>query len=354
MYGANRVRADGETTQQNIAGVEHATAELSTAVNFAEKYSDECLKVPNSVCVGGDSLVITGNKVPDGLMCWLTFDQLYPIDHSGNGNHMHRAPRAGPGFNGHGASAAFVKGASSNIKSSPNLESGDFTMSFWMYLLSDSNGFFRNVVSKGNDESRTPSLMFYPDSRRISLRVNTHSGSEGLPSVGILPLRRWTHIAVTASQGRLKLFLNGMKDNEVVLRGSVLPNQADFVLGASVENPGFEGYIDDFRFYNKGLPDAEITASTTPSLTGVSDTEFVTLGCDSCGYEFATQSNMCGEPSGHLCSLQELYQGGIHSARINGLLNSKTELWHGNMVTGEAGPEERRMALCCASRDVGL
>lgn len=77
---------------------------------------------------------------------------------------------------------------------------------------------------------------------------------------------------------------------------------------------------------------------------------------------------MCGEPAAHLCSLQELYQGGIHAARINGktevhispvgrclisssgLLNSKTEMWHSDMTAGEMALNERRLALCCASR----
>ena len=57
--------------------------------------------------------------------------------------------------------------------------------------------------------SQTPSILLYPDSRRLSVRVTTDdSGSEGMPSTGSLPLRRWTHVAVTATQNRLKLFLN--------------------------------------------------------------------------------------------------------------------------------------------------
>jgi len=331
--------------------VEDTVNGVKTALNFAGHQTKSCFSVPNSLCFAGTSQVVSGNSIPDGLGAWITFDQIYAADHSGNGNHMHRTPRAGPSYNGRGASGAFVKGASSRIKSSPSLESKDFTVTFWMYLLSDSNGLFRNVVSKGSEMSQTPSILLYPDNRRLSVRVTTDdSHSEGLPSTGSLPLRRWTHVAVTASENRMKLFLNGMKDSEVFLRGNVLPNAEDIVVGASIENPGFEGYIDDFRFYTRGLPDHEIASLTMPALTGLAHTEFVTLGCDSCGYDFAMNSNMCGEPAAHLCSLQELYQGGIHAARINGLLNSKTELWHSEMSAGEMAQSDRRMGLCCAGQ----
>ncbi|CDJ61041.1 hypothetical protein, conserved [Eimeria maxima] len=339
-----------ESAQRAATSVEDTVNGVKTTLNFAGKYTNSCFSVPNSLCFGGTEQVVSGNSVPEGLGAWLTFDHLYSADQSGNGNHMHRTPRAGPAHNGRGASAAFVKGASSKIKSSPSLESSDFTVSFWMYLLSDSNGLFRNIVSKGSEMSQTPSILLYPDSRRLSVRVTTDdSGSEGMPSTGSLPLRRWTHVAVTASENRLKLFLNGMKDSEVFLRGNVVPNTEDIVVGASIENPGFEGYIDDFRVYTRGLPEHEVSAMTMPALTGVPDSEFVSLGCDSCGYDFAMNSNMCGEPAAHLCSLQELYQGGIHAARINGLLNSKTEMWHSDMTAGEMAKNESRMALCCAA-----
>lgn len=347
----NRCTAEDVALPSAPTAIEDAVNGAKTTLNFAGKYTKSCFSVPNSLCFGGTSQIVSGNAVPEGLGAWLTFDHLYSADQSGNGNHMHQTPRAGPGHNGRGASAAFVKGASSRIKSSPSLESQDFTVSFWMYLLSDSNGLFRNVVSKGNELSQTPSILLYPDSRRLSVRVTTDdSGSEGMASTGSLPLRRWTHVAVTASKNRLKLFLNGMKDSEVFLRGDVMPNTEDIVLGASIENPGFEGYIDDFRVYTRGLPDHEISAMSIPALTGAPDSEFVSLGCDSCGYDFAMNSNMCGEPAAHLCSLQELYQGGIHVGRINGLLNSKTELWHSDMTPGEMALNDRRMGLCCTSR----
>ncbi|CDJ62336.1 hypothetical protein, conserved [Eimeria necatrix] len=322
---ATGVSAEETAVPKEAASLEDIANGVKTTLNFAGKYTQSCFSVPNSLCFAGTEQVMTGNSVPEGLGAWLTFDHLYSADQSGNGNHMHRTPRAGPPHNGRGASAAFVKGASSKIKSSPSLESQDFTMS---------------------EMSQTPSLLLYPDSRRLSVRVTTEdSGSEGMASTGSLPMRRWTHVAVSASENRLKLFLNGMKDSEVVseasvitigstcptrelqfLRGKVLPNTEDIVVGASIENPGFE--------------DNEISAMTLPALTG----------CDSCGYDFAVNSNMCGEPAAHLCSLQELYQGGIHAARINGLLNSKTEMWHSDMTAGEMALNERRLALCCASR----
>ncbi|KAL8271220.1 hypothetical protein Esti_004881 [Eimeria stiedai] len=263
IHCAQSSKAEEAALPSAPAAVEDLANGVKTTLNFAGKYTNSCFSVANSLCFGGTSQVVSGTSVPEGLGAWLTFDYLYSADQSGNGNHMHRTPRAGPPHNGRGASAAFVKGASSKIKSSPTLESKDFTVSFWMYLLSDSNGLFRNIVSKGNEASQTPSILLYPDSRRLSIRVTTDdSGSEGMASTGSLPLRRWTHVAVTASENRLKLFLN-------FLRGNVVPNAEDIVVGASIENPGFEGYVDDFRVYSKGLKDHEISAMTVPALTGL-------------------------------------------------------------------------------------
>ncbi|PFH37478.1 hypothetical protein BESB_039360 [Besnoitia besnoiti] len=284
------------SAQSDIAGLPGDIAEeardvalrAETILNFADRIYDKCFTVPNAVCLGGTSQIITAPFIPDGLSAWFTFDQVYPVDQSGNGNHMHRAPRAGPPHNGSGASAAFVNGASGTIKSSSTLETSDFTVAFWMYLLGDSNGYFRNVISKGNDASQTPTIMLYPNTRKLSVRVTTtDSSSEGLPSSGSLPLRRWTHITVTANGVRLKLFLNGVEDNEVVLRGKVIPNAGNIVVGSTMENSGFDGYIDDLRIYTRALP--------------------------------------CGP----------------------GLLANGLDIWHSEMSSGDIAAGEKRLALCC-------
>ncbi|CDJ47409.1 Chromosome II, complete genome, related [Eimeria brunetti] len=214
--------------------VEDTVNGVKTTLNFAGKYTNSCFSVQNSLCFGGTEQIVSGNSVPEGLGAWLTFDHLYSADESGNGNHMHRTPRAGPAHNG-------VRGSQTYFPEE---------------LLS---------CDPRSEMSQTPSILLYPDSRRLSVRVTTDdSGSEGMPSTGSLPLRRWTHVAVTASQNRLKLFLN-------FLRGTVVPNTEDIVVGASIENPGFETP-------KRTLQDHEVAAMTMPALTGVPDAEFVSLG----------------------------------------------------------------------------
>ncbi|CBZ55752.1 conserved hypothetical protein [Neospora caninum Liverpool] len=231
-----------------IEGSRDFVLKAKTVLNFADRIYDKCFSVPNSLCLGGTSQIITANAVPEGLSAWFTFDEIYPVDQSGNGNHMHRAPRAGPPHNGKGASAAFVNGASGTIKSSPTLESSDFTR-----LLDVPFGRLERLLS--SDANQTPTILLYPKTRKLSIRVTTtDSTSEGIPSRGSLPLRRWTHIAVTANESRLKLFINGVKDNQVALRGVVVSNSGDMVIGSTLENSGFEGYIDDLRLYSRALP----------------------------------------------------------------------------------------------------
>nr|CEL70495.1 TPA: hypothetical protein BN1204_061770 [Neospora caninum Liverpool] len=324
-----------------IEGSRDFVLKAKTVLNFADRIYDKCFSVPNSLCLGGTSQIITANAVPEGLSAWFTFDEIYPVDQSGNGNHMHRAPRAGPPHNGKGASAAFVNGASGTIKSSPTLESSDFTR-----LLDVPFGRLERLLS--SDANQTPTILLYPKTRKLSIRVTTtDSTSEGIPSRGSLPLRRWTHIAVTANESRLKLFINGVKDNQVALRGVVVSNSGDMVIGSTLENSGFEGYIDDLRLYSRALPDGEVASLTPGGLTGIVDTEFVFLGCASCSFEKALHFNICGEPAAHLCSLRELYQGAIHIARVNGLLAGGPDVWHSEMLPGDVAAGEKRLALCC-------
>ncbi|KFH05208.1 concanavalin A-like lectin/glucanase family protein [Toxoplasma gondii VAND] len=324
-----------------IEGTRDISLRAKTMLNFADRIYDKCFSVPNALCLGGTSQIITANAVPEGLSAWFTFDEIYPVDQTGNGNHMHRAPRSGPPHNGKGASAAFVNGASGTIRSSSTLESSEFTG-----LLDVPFGRLDRLLS--TDASQTPTILLYPKTRKLSIRVTTtDSTSEGIPSLGALPLRRWTHIAVTASESRLKLFVNGVKDNEIALRGVVVSNSGDIVVGSTMENSGFEGYIDELRFYSRALPEGEVASLTAGGLTGIADTEFVFQGCAGCTFEMALHFNICGEPAAHLCSLRELYQGAIHIARVNGLLAGGQDIWHSEMSSSDVAAGEKRLALCC-------
>lgn len=333
--------------------VEHTVLAASNTVNMADMIYSKCFRVPNSVCLGGTSEILTSPGLPKGLVGWWTFDDLYTVDKSGFGNHMHKSVPAGPGHLGHGFSGAFVNGIGSTVQGNDSLRASEFTISFWMYLLRDTSTTFRSILSKGSGSQITPTILLYPKSRKLSVRVTTDdSSSEGLASVGQIQMRRWTHVAVTGSNNRLKIFINGMKDSEISLRGTTLPNNENIDVGATLENAGFEGYLDDLRFYRRALPDNEISSFVASAISGIPDSSMIMLGCESCNYDAAFSPGLCSI-SYQLCTLDELYHGGLHVARVNGLLSSEKDIWHFGMSRAEVVQNEKRLALCCSKQTVG-
>jgi hypothetical protein len=103
------------------------------------------------------------------------------------------------------------------------LGTADLSITFWMYLLEDSTGNWRTVLSKGNTvEEITPTIMLWPKERRLHVRVSTENfWNEGLESRGLVNMKQWVHIAVVISGQMMQLYINGNLDNEMILKGKV-------------------------------------------------------------------------------------------------------------------------------------
>eukprot|EP00921_Rhytidocystis_pertsovi_P024918 GHVQ01040119.1.p2 GENE.GHVQ01040119.1~~GHVQ01040119.1.p2 ORF type:complete len:130 (+),score=7.39 GHVQ01040119.1:486-875(+) len=99
---------DGVT---GVTGVHSVTSDTKSTFNVGtDNAFSDCFRVPHNLCIGGTSEVIEATKSPDDLIGWWTFDDIYPIDKSGNHNHMHPAIRSGPAPAGYGASGDFRDG----------------------------------------------------------------------------------------------------------------------------------------------------------------------------------------------------------------------------------------------------
>ncbi|MGE5296771.1 MAG: LamG-like jellyroll fold domain-containing protein [Solirubrobacterales bacterium] len=92
----------------------------------------------------------------------------------------------------------------------------------------------------------------------------------GLPSLtdlsgtGVVTSDQWNHVAVTISDTEWALWLNGCKEASRTLTAVQTLTLGDGLIGAwlngtSVERP-FTGMIDDVRFYNRALSQAEIAS----------------------------------------------------------------------------------------------
>ena len=197
----------------------------------------------------------------------------------------------------------------------------------------------------------TPSILLWPKERRLHVRASTQfSWNEGLDSTAVIKLRRWTHVAVVGSGQLLQLFINGVLDSQVILKGPIKYNRGEIYLGKDPWHSGFKGFLDDLRIFDKPLHEEDfkpIAAPTTP-LPAVSG---VMLGCQLCNYDDALASCM---DNYHLCSLEELYAGPFEMARAMGWFRFTAEVWTRNtddQTTTTADemqdPDLFKLGMCC-------
>ncbi|EUD65264.1 hypothetical protein C922_04393 [Plasmodium inui San Antonio 1] len=341
-------------------------SELSFSGSFDNLF-ETCLRVPNSICLGGTSTVVTSNSVPKGLIAKWTFDDMYAVDYSGNNNHMHKLVRAAPGFNGRGYSGAFVGDNSGLVHAGATLKTTQFTIVFWIYLLERPTNNFRNVLSQIHKGEETIAVLLYPHVNKLSVRILTEQKSnEGMSSMGQIPLRRWTNIAIRMDDMKVELYINGVLDNSVLIRREVADKEeayvkadvdakadagdeergGDITIGKNMHYSSFNGYLDEVYFFKRSLNKSEIISFSLPSVTGIHDTEFVYVGNYECDYATSMRADLCKE-NYHLCSSFQLYSGGIHYARVNGILTATSNLWSSDVSENAVESGEKRIALCC-------
>ncbi|KJP87855.1 hypothetical protein AK88_02459 [Plasmodium fragile] len=333
-------------------------SELSFSGSFDNLF-ETCLRVPNSICLGGTSTVVMSNSVPKGLIAKWTFDDMYAVDYSWNNNHMHKLVRAAPGFNGRGYSGAFVGDNSGFVHAGDTLKTTQFTIVFWIYLLERPTNNFRNVLSQIHKGGEKIAVLLYPHVNKLSVRVLTDQNSnEGMSSMGQIPLRRWTNIAITMDDTKIELYMNGVLDNSVLIKQGVKANAnassnheeeergGDITIGKNMHYSSFNGYLDELYFFNRSLNKTEIISFALSSVTGIHDTEFVYVGNYECDYATAMRADLCKE-NYQLCSSFQLYSGGIHYARVNGILTATSNLWSSDVSENAVESGEKRIALCC-------
>lgn len=142
----------------------------------------------------------------------------------------------------------------------------DFSLSFWIRPDNSGAGAWRGVVFKGNESGaqstfrRTPGIWLLPSENRIHFRISTAADiNEGGNSAALLPTGSWTHVAYVKSGRRLRLYLNGLLDQEVVLRSAdILTSRDPIYLGANPHYAGFVGALSEFRVYATALDDDEV------------------------------------------------------------------------------------------------
>jgi hypothetical protein len=322
-----------------LAGAAETLAAGRLDLSRADAAANSCLAVSGEVCIRvGDKRHTLGARVTvPHLIAWYSFDYAAPVDESGSGFHFTEAASAGPALLGSGSMS--LNGTT--IHAAPVQISDEFTLAFWVFLREDSVGAWRTIVGKGGSvDELTPTVLLQPTSRTLDARVTTEEGSAAVTSRGPIPLRKWTHVAVTNSGGVLRLFVNGLPEAERVLSSPVMPNNGLLRVGKDPWRAGSNMYLDDLRLYDVGLQSHEVAALAPATLTGISASN-VRLGCLACERQAAVVS--CEQT--RLCSLLELYAHGFHVARAQGWAQASDDFWYHNQQDTSGAPQ--RVALCC-------
>ena len=304
-----------------------------------------------------DSYVVANLNKPEGLIGWWTFDDKYGHDYSSKVNPMLTLPPAGLSLcnfysAGNGASLALDGSSFGLIPHSSAYEVSEITVCLWIYLTKDSTGDWRTIFHKGStSQDLTPMLLLWPKERRLHVRASTQfSWNEGLDSVGLINIRRWSHIAVVGTGQLMQLYINGILDSQVILRGPIKFNRGDIYIGKDPWHSGFTGFVDDLRIYDFPLHEVDLLAIAAPTVP-MSRASGAMLGCMLCEYNHAVESCL---DNYHLCSLEELYAGPYEMAREMGWFRFTADVWTRNTedqttTTSDEmqDPDLFKLAICC-------
>jgi len=345
-----KMSTDGTTDVQLARLAGHLLSKSENTV--LPGVSQHCDMVAESgLCINGGEKAFVPDAKPTGLVGKWTFDDAHMLDHSGQALHSKESVPFGPGINGMGQSAKFDGKTMLELPHGDALESKDFCVTLWMYLLTDSTGQWRTIVHKGErDRDRTPMLLLEAQTRGVEFFVSTTDENqprgERVFSTTFVPLRSWTHIAGCVEGRSLRLYLNGILDAENVTVGSVVHNKGPVYVGNDPwrASSGVAGYIDEMRYYSRLLTTDEIQAEAQTAL-GLVEPSFVELGCLACPLENCPKS--CRK-NFRMCTKRDLFAGGFYVARHMGWATSSTRIW--SAEDGKAtnlGDTTSGLCMCC-------
>lgn len=322
------------------------------------------LLVRNSICIYDDKKIIQSPSVISNLALYYKFDELKIIDYSGNNNISKNLVTPSVGYGGIGSSALFVGGDYIKVQNNYKLNNlNSYSLSFWFYLIKDfytlnKGNRYCPLFQKGKDDyigkvfKRSPAIYLDREEKTINLRFTTSSISdpegELIVSKTKINFSRWIHIGIIKSNNGVKLYMNGILDSEIILKGNEVENQGDIYIGGVKwlkQFCQFPFMIDEFKFYNKAISSDYFKAETSGVLSNLNSDNYK-YGCNSCTLEEAIKS--C-DSDFRLCSLIELNSGGYQISRSLGWTNWKTLLWSysASLDNKENFKNIKGFGLCC-------
>jgi len=227
-------------------------------------------------------------------------DKKIVLDNSGHFNHALRHIKSGPAFGGIGASGLFQKGNFLEVPFKNEFYSVDFAVTFFYYIIEDAfsrttGNRYCPLVQKGADDiytrefNRSPGIYFDRKSKRIKIFLKTTDNKiahgESFVSHSKITSQKWFHVAITKTKLEVSLYINGIFDNKIILKESVLQNKHPLYVGGVPwlnDQCNYPFLIDEFRYYNSHISEDYIQAEASPILGSI-EPSFIKLGCLNCG-----------------------------------------------------------------------
>lgn len=185
---------------------------------------------------------------------------------SGNNPLTYGTPKLVPGKHG---SAISLDGTDDYLSLPGRLgDSNDFAFAAWVKWNGGAN--WQRIFDLGNGTGNY--LFLSPKSGGSTLRfaMKLNNGTEQQLNAPALTPNVWTHVAVTIAGDTGKLFVNGSLVNTnaaMTINPSQIGTETNYLAKSQFADPLFGGQLDDVRFFNSGLSDAQVAAlasSTAP------------------------------------------------------------------------------------------
>jgi hypothetical protein len=337
------------------------TTEVKETQGFDNSECDLISEGP--ICLFNGDRILLPYAAPKGLVGYWNFDEVKPLDNSGNRNHGIGNLKSGAAFGGFGSSALLTQGDYITIPHNAAFKSNDYTVTFWLFVVQDfftaNKGVkFCPLIQRGKDDlfsktyQRSPALYYDRKVKNFKFYVKTNNEEEAqgesLQSNARVTTQRWLHIAMVKTDNKIKLYVNGILDSQMQLKGNPEINTDPLYIGNVPwlkDQCDFPFMLDELRYYNVAIEEDKIQAEASPILGGV-EPSFLQLGCMNCSLKDASQSCTDGYK---LCTSIELHTGGYQIARSMGWLNWNTHIWtHGAIKNPSDFEKLNGLALCCS------
>lgn len=364
--GDNQTKDNNDTSLNNK---DDGSECLNTILPGIFSSEIECsLNLETTITFNEGKRTLTSDNHPKELQSYWSFDYKRIVDEAGGKNHAINNASFASGLDGNGNSLFFSP--NNNIDSvtiplNQGLSDGEFTYSFWFYLVaiptnqvSDNEVVIlqrgKDIISPTNPSSsifqRYPAIYLNKKTQKLSVYYSTikdlsSTQGEKLLSNGRIIPNQWVNITLTRStSNKMTLYLNGLKDKEIVTEVQYLNPKLENYL--TIGNNSLTFYLDELKLFNKEIDIDFIQASVSGFLSNVSYLSQYSLGCVSCSLEEANLQ--CTNKNKQICSSLELHLGGYHLARSIGWLYKGVRLWSKEALNNsEALKSKVGLCICC-------